>query len=108
MTRRIMFVVLSVVFVASSGGTEDFTIFQRNKGLSMSQIDIHVGDQITFVNEDDVSHSLYAETPGSDFETLQRPGQPFTRRFLQPGVVIVRCAIHPGMKLTVRVRKKEP
>jgi len=108
MKPRITFILLSVVFIARSGGTEDFTISQHNKVLSMSQIDIHVGDQITFVNEDNVNHSLYSETPGADFEVLQRPGQSFTRRFSQPGVVVVRCAIHPGMKLTVRVRKKEP
>jgi plastocyanin len=55
-----------------------------------------------------VNHSLYSETQGAEFEILHRPGQSFTRRFSQPGVVVVRCAIHPHMKLKVQVRKKEP
>jgi plastocyanin len=102
---RIVFILLSVVLILMSGAAAEFTIFQRGRAFSTRQVAIQVGDEITFVNEDNVNHSLYSETEGAQFESLQRPGQSFTIRFIQPGVVQVRCTIHPDMLLEVQVRQ---
>jgi plastocyanin len=105
MPYTLAFMVLSVIIVGMAGAAGEFTISQRNRAFSVPQIAIQVGDQITFVNEDDVSHSVYSETVGAEFESSQRPGQFFARDFVQPGVVEVRCAIHPNMHLEVHVRQ---
>lgn len=57
---------------AAAGG---LTVSQRNKAFVPSQVSLHVGEYITFVNEDTITHSLYSETAGTEFELLQRPGQ---------------------------------
>ena len=95
--------VLTSVYLA---GAADFTIIQKDKAISVRQITIKVGDRITFVNDDSVTHNLYSETKGLEFEIeLQPPGRSDTVQFSQPGVAEVRCAIHPNIKLQVHVRR---
>jgi len=84
----------------------DFTVIQRNQEFSVRQLTVKVGDRVTFVNSDTVTHNVYSETRGSEFEIeLQPPGRADSVRFSRPGVVEVRCAIHSLMKLHVDVRQ---
>lgn len=96
---------LAVSLVCGAGAAADFTVVQKDKAFSVRQITITVGDRITFVNDDRVSHDVYSETKGSEFDVLQKPGNSHPVRFLQPGTVEVQCAIHPVMRLEVQVRR---
>ena len=98
-------ITLGAVLVHAYGTAADFTITQKNKAFSVSQIAIKVGDRITFVNDDSVNHHVFSETKGSEIDILQRPGRSDTVRFTQPGTVDVECAIHPDMRLEVQVRR---
>lgn len=103
-TMAILMLGGAIISVDGAAAT-DFTIIQKNKAFSARQIAIKVGDQITFVNNDNVTHNVYSETKGLEFEIeLQPPGRSDTVRFSQPGIAEVQCAIHPVMKLQVRVR----
>jgi len=81
----------------------DFTVVQKDRAFSVKQLAVRIGDPVTFVNQDSVTHNIYSETKGLEFDVLQKPGTSHTVRFAQPGVAEVRCAIHPVMKLEVRV-----
>ena len=97
-------VTLGALLVPAYGRTADFTIVQKNKAFSVSQITVKVGDRLTFVNADSVNHHVFSDTKGSEIDILQRPGRSDTVRFSQPGPVEVECAVHPAMRLEVQVR----
>lgn len=93
------------VFGAATGAiADDMTITQQDKAFSEKKVNIQIGDSITFVNNDSVTHNVYARTKGNRFDSgAQVPNSSMTQMFLSPGQVKVRCAIHPRMKLTVNV-----
>lgn len=93
-----MFVVVPVAMA------EELTITQENKTFSEKEVKIAVGDTINFANNDKTTHNVYSRSKGHKFDMgAQRPGTSEAHTFTTPGKVKVRCAIHPRMKLTVKV-----
>jgi plastocyanin len=91
--------------VAAIALAADFSVVQKNQAFSVRELEVRVGDRITFVNGDNVTHNVYSETKGLEFEIeLQPPGRSDTVTFARPGTVDVRCAIHSAMKLRVDVK----
>ena len=103
MRRRLTALALGAALIAVEGVAADFTVVQKARAFSLRQLTIKAGDQVTFTNEDGVSHNVYSETKGAEFDFVQRPGAANAVRFSQPGLVEVQCAIHPVMKLQVQV-----
>jgi plastocyanin len=101
--RPLPMLLLGAVLVAIEGAAADFTVAQKDRAFSVRQLTVKVGDQVTFVNDDTVNHNVYSETKGLEFDFVQRPGRADSVRFSQPGVAEVSCAIHPVMKLQIRV-----
>ena len=94
-----------LVVAAGIALAADFTVVQRNQAFSIPDLEVRVGDRVTFVNGDTVTHNVYSETKGLEFEIeLQPPGRSDTVTFAHPGTVEVRCAIHSAMKLRVDVK----
>ena len=84
---------------------EEFRVVQRNQEFSVRDLEVRVGDRVTFVNGDNVTHNVYSETKGMEFEIeLQPPGRADSITFARPGTLEVRCAIHSAMKLRVDVK----
>lgn len=82
----------------------DVAVMQTDKKFSARVVEIRVGDRITFVNADRTNHNLYSETDGFEFDLgNQRPGEAASMAFDRAGIIEVKCAIHPKMKLRVRV-----
>jgi plastocyanin len=106
MTRMSLLVAVTLSVMAVPATATDFSVMQIGKKFSVTVIDIRVGDRVTFVNADHANHNLYSETSGFEFDLgNQRPGQSAVVPFSSAGVVEVKCAIHPKMKLQVRVRR---
>ena len=98
-------VVATGAFLAGIALAADFTVVQKNQEFSVRDLAVRVGDRITFVNGDNVTHNVYSETKGMEFEIeLQPPGRSDTISFSRAGTVEVRCAIHSAMKLRVDVK----
>ena len=96
--------VAALLISAATAQAEIHTVIQSGKQFDQKRITIKVGDEITFVNRDRVAHNVYSRTKGTQFDLkVQNPGASNTVTFDNPGVVKVRCAIHPKMKLTVNV-----
>jgi len=69
------------------------------KAATLETLTVKKGDTITFKNGDTVTHHVFT----TGFNEKQEPGQSSKLTFSDSGDVIVRCAIHPKMKLTVKV-----
>jgi len=104
MTRRIIVCCALWLSVAAPSLAEEHVVEEKDKQFSQPSIRIQRNDAIRFVNADSIAHSVFARSPVADFNVqLQVPGSSDVVRFTKPGVVEVRCAIHPGMKIKVEV-----
>lgn len=72
--------------------------------FSPADVEVRVGDKITWTNDDAVPHTVTA-TSGADFDsgTLAQ-GASFTFEAEKAGTIGYFCAIHPSMKGTITVR----
>jgi plastocyanin len=63
---------------------------------------IHVGDRVTFVNDDDEAHTVTATDKSFDSEGLDTAGT-WQHVFNNPGTYHYFCELHPYMKATIVV-----
>lgn len=79
-------------------------VVQSGRAFEPATLTVDAGDGITFVNSDLYDHNVYSESPGNVFNLgIQTPGQTNGVTLKTPGVVEVRCRIHPKMRLVVTV-----
>jgi len=79
-------------------------VSQRDKNFAPGKLTVEAGDEVVFLNDDEISHNVFSRSADSRFNLkIQRPGEHKRYRFETPGKSIVRCAIHPNMKLVVDV-----
>jgi plastocyanin len=80
------------------------TIGQKGKAFSETAVEIKKGDALVFVNDDNVVHNLMSMSPGNEFNLGSiAPGLSTPVTFEKAGDVQILCAIHPKMKLSVKV-----
>jgi plastocyanin len=80
------------------------TVRQQGRMFSADSITLKAGESVTFVNDDNVPHNIASVSKGNEFNLgSQRPGTSTEVTFTEPGEAQVFCAIHPRMKLTVKV-----
>jgi plastocyanin len=85
--------------------TSTHVVTQKNKQFMPGEITIGVGDSLSFVNDDSVTHNVFSRSDGFGFNLkLQSPGKVHAVPFGKAGTAEVRCAFHPTMKLRVVVR----
>ena len=80
------------------------TISQKGKVFSESEIAIKVGDTVVFVNDDNVFHNVLSTHAENKFNLRSlKPGSSTPVTFKAAGEVQVLCAMHPSMKMLVKV-----
>ncbi len=85
---------------------EDHKIREKDKNFSVKKLTIKEGDSVTFINEDEGIHNVYAVKSQNDFDIgTQFSNQEDTVTFLKEGKVKVRCRVHPRMRMTITVQK---
>jgi plastocyanin len=63
------------------------------------------GEQVVFLNDDTVPHNIMSETLGNAFDLgSQAPGSSTPVSFDNAGDVMVLCAIHPRMQMTITIK----
>jgi plastocyanin len=73
-------------------------------GASTDAISVIVGQQVAFRNIENTAHDIYSVSPLKTFDTgVLQNGESQTVLFDRAGILDVQCAIHPEMRLTVRV-----
>jgi plastocyanin len=96
----------TAALVASStlGLGADHLVTQKGRAFSVETITIKKGDVVTFLNDDTVPHNVMSVSAGNEFNLgSQPPGSSTPVTFSAAGEFNVICAIHPRMKLTVKV-----
>ena len=79
----------------------DATIVQKGRRFNPGEITIARGATLTFTNDDEFIHQIYATGLFDSDERI--PGQTLVENFPGAGTFEVRCHIHPKMKLIVHV-----
>jgi plastocyanin len=97
-------VALTLLLLPCAALAADRPIMQKGRTFSPDTLTVRRGETIMFVNDDNVPHNAMSTSAGNDFNIgAQRPGEQTPVTFTQPGDVKVDCAIHPRMKLQVKV-----
>jgi plastocyanin len=103
--RTSMAVVLAIPLVAASAGSTDGDVDQKGLRFTKPAVAIPIGGTVHFHNSDDVIHNIMTIDANDEPEDqgLQKPGETISTKFDKAGDYQVRCAIHPKMKMTVKV-----
>lgn len=79
-------------------------IHQQGRAFSVESVTIKKGEALTFLNDDSVPHNIMSASKGNEFNLgSQAPGTSTDVTFKEAGDVQVICAIHPRMKMMVKV-----
>jgi plastocyanin len=99
--------ILALAFLAGAGvalAAAEHTISQKGKKFSETNVAINKGDTLVFVNDDNVSHNIYSQSPNNEFNLGSvSPGHSIPVTFDKSGDIDVLCAIHPLMRMKVKV-----
>jgi plastocyanin len=126
MRRLTLLALLLVLALAACGGDDDNGGGEESGGSGASagscpsgsvvidmvdikfdpeQANAAVGQEVCWINEDEIDHNAVAES-GADFESeLFGKGETFTATVDNPGTVDYVCTIHPGMEGTITVER---
>jgi plastocyanin len=87
-----------------SARADEVTVLQEGKKFSESEVTIKVGDKVTYLNKDPITHNVFSNTSGMSFDLkTQKAGESTSITFDHAGEAEVQCAIHPQMKMKVKV-----
>jgi plastocyanin len=95
-------VVLAGVSTGALAATQ--VIHQQGRAFSSESITVKKGEAVTFLNDDTVPHNIMSASKGNEFNLGSLPpGSSTDVTFKDDGDFQVICAIHPRMKMTVKV-----
>jgi plastocyanin len=101
-TKLISLVIISGLSTGALAATE--VVHQQGRAFSAESVTIKKGDPLTFLNDDSVPHNIMSTSKGNEFNLgSQSPGSSTDVIFKESGDVTVICAIHPRMKMAVKV-----
>ncbi len=110
---RTVIALLAMVSAACSsaagtdGGTRSERVTIQTFQFRPDALEVAVGTEVTWTNEDDIEHTATSGTPGSPDGTfdgeLDGPGARFTFTFEDAGVFAYFCDVHQGMRGEIRV-----
>jgi plastocyanin len=101
-SKLICLVILSGLSTGALAATE--VIHQQGRAFSSESVTVKKGEALAFLNDDSVPHNIMSTSKGNEFNLgSQPPGSSTDVVFKESGDVTVICAIHPRMKMTVKV-----
>src|SRR6516164_6601825 len=106
MTIRMRSVLPLVIVAGLSSGAVAATqvIHQQGRAFSSESLTVKKGEPLTFLNDDTVPHNIMSTSAGNEFNLgSQPPGSSTDVTFKEAGDVAVICAIHPRMRMTIKV-----
>jgi len=80
------------------------SVRQKGRLFTPNEITVKKGDTLMFVNDDNITHNVYSASTGNQFNLgAIAPGNSTPVTFKNTGNVDVFCAIHPSMKMSLKV-----
>jgi plastocyanin len=103
--RKLIPFTLAILAGLSAGAlAANQVITQQGRLFSSESVSIKKGTSLTFLNDDTVPHNILSASKGNEFNLgSQPPGTSTDVTFKEAGDVQVLCAIHPRMKMMVKV-----
>jgi plastocyanin len=107
--RALLFVASLPVFMGTGAAlvaaADSPVVSQAHRRFIPAEMTIKAGTVVHFVNDDNVTHHVYVNSPEMQFDSGEEPvGKAVDVTFVKPGVFTVLCAIHPTMHLKVTVQ----
>ncbi len=101
-SKLIFLAIISGLSTGAFAATE--VIHQQGRAFSAESVTVKKGDPLTFLNDDSVPHNIMSASKGNEFNLgSQSPGSSTDVMFKEAGDVTVICAIHPRMKMSIKV-----
>lgn len=86
----------------------EFEVRQADRLFAPARIVVGRGSVVHFANDEKFVHHAFVDTPQFSADTGDiPPGETRDIVFTKPGTYVIRCAIHPQMKLIVEVSEQE-
>ena len=102
--RTLLTATVALTLVHGSAMAANHIVEQSGKKFAPETLKIKAGDTITFVNNDSITHNVYSRTNDHRFNIgAQKSGEKKALKFDKKGLIDIRCAMHPTMKLKVEV-----
>ena len=93
---------VAVAIVASPVRASDIEVKIDNFTFNPKQVTVKAGDTITWVNHDDIPHTVTSQTQAFRSKALDTDDK-FSFTFATPGTYPYFCALHPQMTGTIVV-----
>lgn len=87
----------------SPAGMKPLDITIDNFSYSPATLTIHAGQSVTWVNHDDVPHTVTANDKSFDSKAMDTDAR-YTHVFTTPGTYAYFCAVHPHMTAQIIVK----
>ncbi|WP_334120381.1 plastocyanin/azurin family copper-binding protein [Limnobacter sp.] len=107
MSRGVLACVACVLmhFTVMPAFAAEHVVEQKDKKFTLKQLSVAVGDSVSFKNSDVVNHNVFSLSEIKSFDLGSYPkGQARAVTFDKAGVVEIECAIHPDMRMEVKVK----
>lgn len=105
MLKGVIAFLLAAAFATGALAGEGVQIRQKDWKFRPDAVEITQGGTLEISNDDPRMHHLYVDSPDFTFDSGEQPsGKTVVIEFPRSGDYEVLCAIHPKMKLTVRVK----
>jgi plastocyanin len=88
--------------MAAGPAAADAVVTQKSRAFRPTDVTINRGERVTFTNNDSYIHQIYID--GLFDSDEKAPGENLNETFPRSGTFLVRCHIHPTMRMTVHVR----
>ena len=103
---RSLIIGAALAALAAPAYSAEHTVGQKNNAFTVSSLKAKVGDEVSFKNEDAVSHNVFSLSDAASFDLgSYGQGQSKKVKLDKPGKIEVECAIHPSMKMTIEASK---
>ena len=104
---RILASVIGFGLVAGAAIAAEFEVRQSERSFAPVRLTIAKGSVVNFANDEQFTHHAFVDTPQFSADTGDiPPGESRGIAFDKAGTYLVRCAIHPQMKMTVDVSEE--
>ena len=104
MRRLAVFVLVISTGLSAGALAANQMVHQQGRVFGPDSVTVKKGDALTFLNDDTIPHNIMSASKGNEFNLgSQAPGMSTDVTFKEAGDVQVICAIHPRMKMMVKV-----
>ena len=96
--------IAALILLSTVARASDNVVRHKGRAFSVATLTVARGEPVVFLNDDTVPHNIMSASPDNAFDLgSQMPGSATPVSFDIAGVVVVICAIHPRMRMTIVV-----